>query len=113
MKGIVKTFIKRDDMVVVNSGRSKGKKGRVLRIYPETDRALVEGVNLVTKATKPDPRMNQPGGFVKKEGTIHVSNLLLYCSACDRGVRTKKTRGVGGKLQRVCTRCQGTIDKGK
>jgi len=109
----MKMLIKKDDMVVVNSGRSKGKKGRVLIVYPETDRALVEGVNLVTKATKPDPRMNQPGGFVKKEGTIHVSNLLLYCSTCDRGVRAKKAHGVGGKPQRVCTRCQGAIGKGK
>ncbi len=109
----MRTLIKRDDMVVVNSGRSKGKKGRVLRIYPETDRALVEGVNLVTKATKPDPRMNQPGGFVKKEGTIHVTNLLLYCSACDRGVRIRKVRSPDGKLQRLCTRCQGAIGKGK
>jgi large subunit ribosomal protein L24 len=109
----MKTLIKRDDMVVVNSGRSKGSRGRVLRVYPETDRALVEGVNLVTKATKPDPRMNQPGGFVKKEGTVHISNLLLYCSTCDRGVRAKKIEGAGGKPQRVCARCRGVIGKGK
>ena len=109
----MKLLIKRDDMVIVNSGRSKGKRGRVLRMFPETDRALVEGVNLITKATKPDPRMNQPGGFVKKEGTIHLSNLLLYCSACDRGVRVKRVRTADGKLQRVCTRCRGIMDKGK
>ena len=92
----MKRSIKRDDTVIVISGRSKGKKGRVLRVFPGTNRALVEGVNLITKATKPDPRNNQPGGFVKKEGTIHISNLLHYDSASDKGVRREKAAEMGG-----------------
>ncbi len=109
----MKSLIKREDVVVVNAGRSKGKRGRVLRVFPDNDRALVEGVNLITKATKPDPRMNQPGGFVKKESAVHLSNLLMYCSACDRGVRIKRARGQDGKVQRTCKKCDAILDKGK
>jgi large subunit ribosomal protein L24 len=109
----MKAMIKRDDVVVVNSGRSRGKRGRVLRVFPETGRVLVEGVNMITKATKPDPRNNQPGGFVKKESSVHMSNVLLYCGACERGVRVRRARDAGGKYQRVCAKCQGVIDKGK
>jgi large subunit ribosomal protein L24 len=70
-----KAHIRRDDIVEVLAGRDRGKRGRVLRVYPKKDRALVEGVNFVTKAMRPDPKMNQSGGFVKKESLIHVSNL--------------------------------------
>jgi len=70
-----KSHIRRDDIVEVLAGRDRGKRARVLRVYPKKARALVEGVNFITKATRPDPKLNQTGGFVKKEGLIHVSNL--------------------------------------
>jgi large subunit ribosomal protein L24 len=70
-----KAHIRRDDIVEVLAGRDRGKRGRVLRVYPRKERALVEGVNFVTKAMRPDPKLNQSGGFVKKESLIHVSNL--------------------------------------
>jgi large subunit ribosomal protein L24 len=72
---VLKAHIRRDDIVEVLAGRDRGKRGRVLRVYPRKARALVEGVNFITKATRPDARTNQMGGFVKKESLIHVSNL--------------------------------------
>lgn len=69
-----KLHIKKGDTVAVLSGNDKGKTGRVLSIDRKKNRAVVEGVNMVTKSTKPNAK-NPQGGFVKAEGTIHVSNL--------------------------------------
>ena len=69
-----KLHIKKGDTVYVNSGDSKGKTGRVLRVLVKEQRAIVEGVNMVTKSTKPNAK-NPQGGFVKKEAPLHISNL--------------------------------------
>ncbi len=71
----IKAHIRRDDIVEVLAGRDRGKRARVLRVYPKKERALVEGVNFITKAMRPDPKLNQSGGFLKKESLIHISNL--------------------------------------
>ncbi|HYU12712.1 MAG TPA: 50S ribosomal protein L24 [Stellaceae bacterium] len=68
-----KLKIKKGDTVVVISGRDKGKSGEVLRVYPAEARAIVQGVHVARRHTK--PRMGDPGGIVEKELTIHVSNL--------------------------------------
>ncbi len=65
--------IRRDDEVVVLSGREKGKRGKVLRVYVDNGRALVQGVNMVKRHTRPNP--GQPGGIVEKEAPLHISNL--------------------------------------
>ena len=69
-----KLHIKKGDIVFVNTGVDKGKQGRVLQILVEKQRAIVEGVNLVSKSTKPNAKSPQ-GGIVKKEAPIHISNL--------------------------------------
>jgi large subunit ribosomal protein L24 len=71
-----KIHIKKGDTIAVITGDSKGKQGRVLSIDVEKERALVEGVNLISKHTKPNAKSPQ-GGIVKKEAPIHVSNLML------------------------------------
>lgn len=71
-----KIKIKKDDTVLVKTGNSKGSKGKVIRVYPKLNRALVEGVNIVSKHTKPNAE-NPQGGIIKKEATIHISNLML------------------------------------
>jgi large subunit ribosomal protein L24 len=71
-----KIHIKKGDNIAVITGDSKGKQGRVLSIDVEKERALVEGVNLISKHTKPNAKSPQ-GGIVKKEAPIHVSNLML------------------------------------
>jgi large subunit ribosomal protein L24 len=69
-----KLHIKKGDTVFVNAGEDKGKKGRVLEVIVDKERAIVEGVNLVSKHTKPNAQ-NPQGGIVKKEAPIHISNL--------------------------------------
>ncbi len=71
---MAKLHIKKGDIVYVNAGASKGKTGRVLEVIVEKQRAIVEGVNMVSKATKPNAK-NPQGGLVKKEAPIHISNL--------------------------------------
>ena len=71
-----KIKIKKNDTVLVKTGNSKGSKGKVIRVYPKLNRALVEGVNMVSKHTKPNAE-NPQGGIIKKEATIHISNLML------------------------------------
>ena len=71
-----KIKIKKNDTVLVKTGNSKGNKGKVIRVYPKLNRALVEGVNMVSKHTKPNAE-NPQGGIIKKEATIHISNLVL------------------------------------
>ncbi len=71
-----KLHIKKGDQVVVISGNEKGKSGRVLEVNAETNRALVEGLNMISVHTKPNAA-NPDGGIVKKEGPIHISNLLI------------------------------------
>lgn len=71
---MAKLHIKKGDIVYVNAGGSKGKTGRVLKVIVDKQRAIVEGVNMVSKATKPNAK-NPQGGIVKQEAPIHISNL--------------------------------------
>ncbi|PKL95588.1 MAG: 50S ribosomal protein L24 [Gammaproteobacteria bacterium HGW-Gammaproteobacteria-8] len=78
--------IRKGDEVIVIAGRSKGQRGHVLRVLGE-ERMLVENVNMIKRHTKPDPQRQQPGGIVEREAPIHVSNVMLYNPATDRGDR--------------------------
>ena len=71
-----KLHIKKGDTVYVNAGNDKGKTGKVLEVIPAKDRAIVEGINIVSKHTKPNPKHPQ-GGIVKQEAGVHISNLQL------------------------------------
>ena len=71
-----KLHIKKGDTVYVNAGNDKGKTGKVLEVIPSKDRAIVEGINIVSKHTKPSPKHPQ-GGIVKQEAGVHISNLQL------------------------------------
>jgi large subunit ribosomal protein L24 len=93
--------IKKGDSVVVITGDDKDpKKARkVLEVYPDESRVLVEGVNIITKHTKPSAR-NTKGGIVKKEAPIHISNIMLFDAKTGTGTKVKRTRE-NGKLVRV------------
>jgi large subunit ribosomal protein L24 len=84
--------IKKGDQVVVITGKDKGKRGTVLRMFPDADRAVVEGINRVKKHTRPNPMKNSQGGIVEKEASIHVSNLAIFNPA------TGKPDRVGFKI---------------
>ena len=71
-----KFHIKKGDLVQVNAGEDKGKQGKVLEVIPAKERAIVEGINLISKHTKPNAKYPQ-GGIIKQEAPIHISNLMV------------------------------------
>ena len=73
---MVKIKIIKNDIVIVNTGNSKGVKGKVIKVFPKENKAMVEGVNLISKHTKPNAA-NPQGGIIKQEAKIHISNLIL------------------------------------
>lgn len=91
--------IKSGDTVVVISGKDKGKKGKVMQVFPKIEKVLVEGVNVATKHQKPSKDHPQ-GGIVKQEAAIHNSNVMPYDSKLGKGVRVS-FKEVNGKKVRV------------
>lgn len=101
--------IKRDDTVLVIAGRDRGKRGTVRRVFPRDERLIVQGVNMIKRHTRPRPP-TQPGGIIEREAPLHISNVMLICTACDRPVRVGfRTRENGVKV-RVCRSCGEDID---
>ncbi|MCS6996613.1 MAG: 50S ribosomal protein L24 [Casimicrobiaceae bacterium] len=90
--------IRKGDIVVVLTGRDKGKRGEVLRV--EADRVVVAGVNLVKHHVKPNPMNNEPGGIVAREASIHISNVAIYNAASQKADRVA-IRVIDGRRQRV------------
>jgi len=101
--------IKKDDVVKVITGREKGKNGKVLEVSA-AGRATVEGLNMIKRHTKRGRSKQTPmGGIIEKPGTIHVSNLALYCKKCEKGVRAGHKVDAEGKKARVCKKCGEAI----
>jgi large subunit ribosomal protein L24 len=94
-----KCHIKKGDTVIVITGESKGQKGRVLEVRRVKERAIVEGVNLVSRHTKPNSKSPQ-GGIIKKEAPVHISNLMLIDPASGKPTRTGKRLNGKEKLVR-------------
>lgn len=105
-----KLHVKKGDTVVVIAGKDKGKKGKVLKAYPEKQRVVVEGVNIVHRHTKPTQQLPQ-GGIIENEGAIHVSNVQLVCPRCNEAARTGKKVLDDGKKARYCASCGEVVDK--
>jgi large subunit ribosomal protein L24 len=103
-------IFKKNDVVVVISGKDKGKTGKILKVFPEKNRVIVEKVNFIKEFIRRDQSRNIQGGVMEKEAPIHVSNLMLYCSECGRGIRIKKKRLENGSNIRMCSRCESTIE---
>jgi len=95
-----KLHIKKGDTVVVISGNNKGAKGRVLEVIRKTDRAIVEGVNMIKKHTKPNAQTPQ-GGIVEKEAPVHISNLMLVDPKTGKPTRVGRKLNDDGKLVRI------------
>lgn len=103
-------FIK-DDMVVVTTGKDKGKTGKVLKVFPESQKVIVEKINFVKEFIRRDQSKNVSGGVMEKEAPIHISNLLIYCNECGRGVRMSNKRLEDGSKIRVCSKCDISLEK--
>jgi large subunit ribosomal protein L24 len=101
--------IKKNDNVMVVSGKEKGKRGRVIAVYPSTNRVLVEKLNMIKRHTRPNQQLKQ-GGIVEKEGPIAASNARLICPKCDKPTAVvRKAQGEGVRA-RVCKSCSANID---
>ena len=103
-----KLHIKKGDMVQVIAGDDKGKKGRVIEVFNTVRRAMVEGVNIVSRHTKPNAK-NQNGGIIKKEAPLHISNLMLLDKAGNAS-RIGRKRNEAGKLVRFAKKTGELID---
>ena len=105
------TPIRKNDNVVVMTGKDRGKRGRVLRVVPDKNRLIVEGVNIIKRHTRPNPQRNIKGGIVEREASLHASNVQLVCPECGKPTRLgKKILGDGRKV-RICRKCEGVVDK--
>ena len=107
----LQTPIRRNDQVVVTTGKDSGKRGRVLKVLPTKNRLIVEGVNMIKRHTRPNPQRNIKGGIVEREASLHASNVQLVCPECGEVTRIgRKILGDGRKV-RICRKCEGVVDK--
>ena len=102
--------IKTGDTVVVISGKDKGKRGKVLRVIPKENMAIVEGVHILKKHVRPTQQMPQ-GGIIEIYGKIHISNLMLICPSCGKATRVGIRFKENGKRERYCKKCGSSVDK--
>ena len=103
--------IRKNDQVVVRAGKDRGKRGRVMRVDPDKNRVIVEGVNLIKRHTKPNPQRNVKGGVVEREAGLHASNVQLVCPECGKPTRIGKRILGDGRKVRICRKCEGVVDK--
>ncbi len=104
-----KFSIRKNDQVIVSTGREKGKKGRVVGVDRAKARVLVEKVNMIKRHTKPSGQTRQ-GGIIEKEGPLHISNVMLFCAKCNKGVRVARKRLDDGTGVRICASCREQLD---
>jgi large subunit ribosomal protein L24 len=102
--------IRRNDSVVVTTGKDRGKRGRVLKVLPDRNRVVVEGVNILKRHTRPNPQRNIKGGIVEREGSLDASNVQLVCPECGKATRIGH-QVQGDRKVRVCRKCEGVVDK--
>jgi large subunit ribosomal protein L24 len=107
----LQTPIRRNDTVLVTAGKDRGKRGRVLKITPDTNRVLVEGVNFISRHTRPNPGKNIKGGIMKREAPLDASNVQLVCPECGARTRIGHKRLEDGRKVRTCRKCEGVVDK--
>jgi large subunit ribosomal protein L24 len=100
--------IRKNDTVRVISGNARGREGKVLKVYPEDKRIIVEKVNLIKRHTRQTSQADQ-GGIIEKEAPIDISNVMLVCPKCGKVTRTGITRLADGRKVRQCKKCNETL----
>ena len=103
-----KMSIRKDDTVVVLSGKDKGKQGKVLKTEPKSGKVIVEKVNMVSRHTKPR-RQGEEGGILQKEAPIYASKVMRVCPKCNKPTRAAHKVLADGKKVRVCKKCGAEI----
>ena len=101
--------IRKNDSVMVISGKERGKTGKVLRVKPKEDAVIIERINVVKRHTKPRGPQ-QAGGIVEKEASIPASNIMIMCDKCNAPVRIGQKLLADGNKVRVCRRCGEALD---
>lgn len=99
-----KIHVKKDDIVLVLSGKDRGKKGKVIAVSPKEKKLIIEGLNMVTKHVKPR-RAGDAGGIVKAEGAMYASKVQLVCPRCQKPTRIAHKMLADGGKERVCKKC--------
>ncbi len=103
-----KSHVRKNDTVLVTTGKDRGKQGKVLRVNPDKGTAIVERLNFLKKHTKANPQKNVKGGILERESPIRLSNLQVICPAC--GERTRVgSHSTDGKASRVCRKCEAEL----
>lgn len=103
-----KLHIRKDDTVVVLSGKDKGKKGKVLETSPKEQKVIVEGINMVTKHVKPR-RQGETGGILKAEGAMYAAKVMVVCPSCGKPTRVAHKVLENGTKKRACKKCGATF----
>lgn len=101
--------IRKNDTVLVITGKDRGKKGKVRFAYPKKERVLVEGINFIKKHTRALRQVRQ-AGIIEREAPIHVSDVMLLCNKCNHPARVGFRLLEGGRKVRVCHVCHEVID---
>ena len=107
----LRTPVRKNDTVIVVGGKDRGKRGRVLRVIPDRNRVIVEGINFIKRHTRPNPQQNVRGGVVEREASLHASNLQIVCPECGAPTRIGHEILGDGRKVRVCRKCDGAVDK--
>ncbi len=110
---MAKMKLKKSDLVIVRSGKDKGKTGKILKVIPETNRVIVEKVNFAKQFVRADRGRNVQGGIMEREASLDASNLMVYCEECGQGVRIRAKLLEDGSRLRVCSKCESVIEKPK
>jgi large subunit ribosomal protein L24 len=106
-----KVHIKKNDMVYLLAGKDRGKTGKVLKVFLDKNRAVVEGLNYIQKHTRPNPQKNVKGGILPKESPIHISNLMVVCKRCSKHSRVGSSVMQDGRKVRICKSCNELLDE--
>ena len=104
-----KLHVKNTDRVMIIAGKDKGKDGNIKKVNVAKGTVTVEGLNMVTKAQKPQPMAGIQGGLIKVEAPVDASNVMVNCPACEKPTRIKH-EVVDGKKVRVCKKCGEQLD---
>ena len=107
----LQTPVRKNDNVVVTTGKDRGKRGRVLKVVPARNRLVIEGVNFIKRHTRPNPQRNIKGGVVEREGSVHASNVQIICPECGAPTRIGHQLLGDGRKIRICRKCDGAVDK--
>ncbi len=108
---MAKANVKKNDTVLVISGKDRGKRGRVLQVYPAVGRALVEGINIVKRHSKPNPQRNTKAGILSKESPIHLSNVMMIDPDTDKPTRVGRKILEDGTHVRVARGSGAVLDR--